>query len=123
VTCDENLVVCGDAGRIRQIVVNLLGNAAKYTPRRGTIGMECEVANGRAAVHVYDDGVGIAPHHLETIFEPFFQVDARLTRVDEGLGLGLAIARRFARAMNGDLLVTSTIGKGSRFTLLVPLAG
>lgn len=121
VTCDENLVVRGDAGRIRQIIVNLLSNATKYTPRGGTIGMTCEVANGRVAVHVHDDGVGIAPHHLETIFEPFFQVDARLTRADEGLGLGLAIARRFARAMKGDLLVTSTLGEGSTFTLLLPL--
>ncbi|HEX2165723.1 MAG TPA: ATP-binding protein [Longimicrobiales bacterium] len=123
VTCDANLVVCGDAGRIRQIIVNLLSNATKYTPRGGTVGMKCEVANGRVAVHVHDDGVGIAPHHLETIFEQFFQVDTRLTRTDEGLGLGLAIARRFARAMNGDLLVTSTIGEGSTFTLLLPLAG
>jgi signal transduction histidine kinase len=120
VVCDGALIVRGDAGRIRQIIVNLLTNASKYTPRGGTIRTVCDVAADHVAVRVHDTGVGIAPQHLDAIFEPFFQVDARLTRSDEGLGLGLAIARRFARAMHGDLLVKSEIGAGSTFTLVLP---
>lgn len=118
--CDPSVTVRGDETRIRQILTNLLANATKYTPRGGTIEVECDVADDSVSVTIRDSGVGIGSRHLEAIFEPFFQVDARLTRVDEGLGLGLAIARRFARAMNGDVTVTSRPGEGSAFTLVLP---
>ena len=120
VGCDDTVTVRGEGLRIQQIVVNLLTNATKYTPRGGSIRMACDVTPDQVRVLVRDTGVGIAKHHLEAIFEPFFQVDARLTRVDEGLGLGLPIARRFARAMAGDLTVSSTLGEGSTFTLTLP---
>ena len=69
-----------------------------------------------------DDGRGIAQHELERVFQPFVQIDSTLTRTGEGTGLGLAISRDLARAMNGDLRGESTVGAGSTFTLLLPLA-
>jgi signal transduction histidine kinase len=75
------------------------------------------------AVTVADTGIGIAAGRLESIFEPFVQVNRRLSSPDEGVGLGLAISRDLARAMNGDLVVESELGVGSSFTLLLPRAG
>jgi signal transduction histidine kinase len=74
------------------------------------------------AIVVNDTGRGIEGDQLERIFEPFVQIDARLTRTQEGVGLGLAISRDLARGMGGDLLVDSTVGEGSTFTLTMPLS-
>ena len=80
-------------------------------------------ARGKSiAVHVADTGTGIAPDQVERIFEPFVQVDARLTRAHEGVGLGLAISRDLARGMGGELTVESEVGVGSTFTLTLPRA-
>jgi len=74
------------------------------------------------SISVADTGIGIAADKLATVFEPFVQVDATLTRANEGVGLGLAISRDLARGMGGELSVESTIGVGSRFTLTLPSA-
>jgi signal transduction histidine kinase len=74
------------------------------------------------AIVVNDTGRGIEADQLERIFEPFVQIDARLTRTQEGVGLGLAISRDLARGMGGDLLVDSTVDEGSTFTLTMPLS-
>ena len=116
----------GDPQRLRQIVVNLLGNAAKFT-ERGTIALVARVepaADGRAAVQVQvaDTGPGMPPDVAARIFEAFYQADSGLSRRHEGTGLGLAIARGLARAMGGELLVDSTPGVGSTFTLQLQLA-
>ena len=125
-----DLMVRADREKLQQILLNLLGNAVKFTPSRdGTVGrieVACTVeerpAGARVAIHVRDTGDGIAPEHLVRVFEPFVQVDQRLTRPHEGVGLGLAISRDLARGMNGDITVESTPGTGSTFTLVLPRA-
>jgi signal transduction histidine kinase len=109
-----------DGEKLRQIVLNLLSNAAKFT-ERGAIRLKAQAANGSVAIAVADTGIGIPPDKLEVIFEEFEQVDASSTRARGGTGLGLAIARRLARLMGGDVGVRSAPGAGSTFTLTLPL--
>jgi signal transduction histidine kinase len=110
-------VLFTDEEKLRQIVINLLSNAAKFT-ERGTIRLRAQAANGSVAITVADTGAGIAPDKLELIFEAFEQGEAG---GHGGTGLGLTIARRLARLMGGDIDVESTVGTGSRFTLTLPL--
>ncbi|HEY6830824.1 MAG TPA: GAF domain-containing sensor histidine kinase [Gemmatimonadaceae bacterium] len=119
---DEDVVAWADSDRVRQILLNLVMNAVKYTPAGGTITMSCASVGGNAVARVADTGPGIEPKQLESIFEPFVQVTTGLTDQGGGVGLGLAISRDLARAMQGDLTVESTIGSGSSFTLSLPLA-
>ena len=127
----RSIEVRADAEKLRQIMVNLLTNATKFTKPGGSVtvrvslrtGDATEAAAGLVAVTVADTGIGIAASRLESIFEPFVQVNRRLSSPDEGVGLGLAISRDQARAMKGDLVVESTLGVGSMFTLLLPRAG
>ena len=114
--CD--VVAFADPEKVRQILVNLLSNAAKFTPNNGHIGITCAATADVARVEVRDTGPGIPHEQLERIFEPFVQVERGLTTPPlGGVGLGLAISRDLARAMNGDLTVESAVGVGSRFTL------
>jgi len=116
-------VAWGDPDRVRQILVNLVMNAVKYTPPSGgTITLTCAVVGDTVLARVTDTGPGIPREKLETIFEPFVQLTSGLNDRRGGVGLGLAISRDLARAMDGDLTVESTIGMGSRFTLTLPLA-
>ena len=109
-----------DEEKLRQIIINLLSNAAKFT-ERGSIRLQAHAANGSVAIAVADTGTGIPADKLSLIFEEFEQADASSTRVHDGTGLGLAIARRLARLMGGDIAVESTLGSGSTFTLTLPL--
>ena len=109
-----------DEEKLRQIVINLLSNAAKFT-LRGSIRLQACAANGSVAIAVVDTGIGIGPDKLGLIFEEFQQADANSTRVYGGTGLGLTIARRLARLMGGDIGVESAPGSGSTFTLTLPL--
>ena len=121
--CDASAVAWADPDRVRQILVNLVMNAAKYTPQNGgTITLTCEVAGDQVLAHVADTGPGIASEKVDSIFEPFVQLTAGLADRRGGVGLGLAISRDLARAMDGDLSAQSTVGVGSRFTLTLPLA-
>ncbi len=111
----------GDAEKIRQVLLNLLTNAIKFTPAGGQIEVRCAAAGDGLQVHVADTGCGIPSAKLDAIFDPFFQVDRQ--RVDtgqQGVGLGLAISRDLARGMGGDLTVQSTERQGSTFTLTLP---
>ena len=127
----RDINVRADAEKLRQIMVNLLTNATKFTRPGGSVTVRVSVRAEDAvgpgaemvAVTVADTGIGIAAVRLESIFEPFVQVNRRLSSPDEGVGLGLAISRDLARAMNGDLVAESTLGVGSAFTLLLPRAG
>jgi CheY-like chemotaxis protein/HPt (histidine-containing phosphotransfer) domain-containing protein/anti-sigma regulatory factor (Ser/Thr protein kinase) len=114
-----------DAGRLRQVITNLTGNAIKFTEHGGvTVSMRLRAQV--LAIDVIDTGIGIAPDKLDAIFQPFVQAESFTTRKFGGTGLGLTISRRFARAMGGDIVVHSDAGKGSVFTVTFdpgPLAG
>jgi len=112
--------VASDATRLRQILINLIGNAIKFTID-GAITMTVDTTGTSLRVAVADTGVGIAETDFERIFEPFEQGDASTTRRHGGVGLGLAISRQLARALGGDIVVTSQRGHGSTFTLTHPL--
>ena len=116
--CDA--ILLGDEEKVRQILLNLLSNAIKFTPPGGMIAVECESRDEMVSITVSDSGVGIAHEKLGAIFEPFVQVGRRLASAHEGTGLGLSISRNLARAMGGDLVVESEVGRGARFTLSLP---
>ena len=119
-TCPPALTFRADAEKVQQIILNLLTNSIKFTDNGGRIEILCEEHADFVAISVVDTGQGIAPEKLASIFDPFVQVDSRLTRTHEGVGLGLAISRDLARGMGGDLTVKSTLDEGSTFTLRLP---
>jgi signal transduction histidine kinase/ActR/RegA family two-component response regulator len=116
-------VILGDPGRLRQILINLAGNAVKFTERGGvTIRARLGGETGeRLLVSVEDTGIGIPDYALGRLFKPFSQVDQSYTRAYGGTGLGLAIVKRLAGLMHGDVGVDSQVGKGSRFWIDIPL--
>ena len=120
------LSVLADDEKLQQILLNLLSNAIKFTDRGGRIvlrtGASGDAGDAVVRFEVTDTGIGIAPEQLGRVFEPFVQVDAKLTRTREGTGLGLAISRDLARGMGGELSVVSELGQGSTFTLTLPRA-
>ncbi len=117
--CEPQLSVWADEEKTRQILINLVSNAIKFTKQGGTISIHCVEDENVVRLSVKDTGRGIATEKLEAIFEPFVQVNKQFTR-DEGVGLGLAISRDLARMMRGDLTAESTPGEGSTFTLTLP---
>ncbi len=114
------LSVRADADKLRQVLINLLSNAVKFTPSGGRIQLECRRVAECICFSVRDTGVGIPPDKVAAVFDPFVQVRSDLTRTEEGTGLGLAISRQLARGMGGNLVVESTPGVGSVFTLKLP---
>jgi signal transduction histidine kinase len=116
----EDLVVRADKDKTEQILINLLSNAAKFTPAGGSIVVAASSRGDLGFIRVTDTGIGIAEDKLASIFEPFVQVNSGHTRPTEGTGLGLAISRDLATGMGGDLRVRSTLGAGSSFTLTLP---
>ncbi len=119
---DLSIVARADPEKVAQILVNLLSNAIKFTPAGGHISAECTAVDDKVTLCVSDTGPGITTEKLEAIFEPFVQLKEGLADRGSGVGLGLAISRDLARAMNGDLTVESTMGEGARFTLVLPRA-
>jgi len=113
----------GDLTRLRQILINLLTNAIKFSPSGSNVSVSLErLADGRIACSVTDNGMGIDPAKLEHIFEPFAQVDGGIARRYGGLGLGLAIARRLARMHGGDIIIASRPNAGTVARLVLPAA-
>jgi signal transduction histidine kinase len=121
-TCDPSLHVHADAEKVRQILLNLLTNAAKFTDEGGTIAVTCEQLGDSVTIAVRDTGVGIHASKLAAIFEPFMQIDTHLTRTHDGIRLGLAINHDLARGMRGDLTAESIVGVGSVFRLVLPVS-
>jgi len=118
-----DLSVYVDDRRATQILVNLLGNAIKFTPEGGRVGVEIARLSDMAAIGVWDTGVGIAPEQVEAVFDKFRQAgQSAYNRKDDGAGLGLHISRELARRMGGDITLQSQPGEGSRFTVTLPLA-
>jgi signal transduction histidine kinase len=117
------LRVRADRDKAEQVLLNLLGNAVKFTPRGGRIRVAARIdplSPERVLLEVSDTGIGIPSDRLETVFEPFVQVSTDPARRAEGSGLGLAISRDLARGMGGELTVSSVAGQGSTFTLVLP---
>jgi signal transduction histidine kinase len=129
--CAQEAAFVADGTRVRQIVLNLVSNAVKFTPEGGSVTVRCtdRVEGGHDAperdgpwlrIDVEDDGVGIAPEELARVFEPFVQGEAGFNGDHAGAGLGLAISQRLARLMSGSISVVSEPGRGSCFTLWLP---
>jgi signal transduction histidine kinase len=116
---EGRLMAIGEFRRVLQILVNLIGNALRYSPRGGTVRLRVERDAGQVVAVVADEGKGIAPEDQPRIFAKFVRVDPR---EPGGSGLGLYISRRLARAMGGDISVDSTPGEGARFVLSLPVA-
>lgn len=115
-------VLWADERRLKQILVNLLTNAVKFTPEGGSVGLEVAGDAERGAVHfaVWDTGIGIAAEDMERLFQPFVQLDSRLSREHTGTGLGLSLVQRLTEMHGGGVSVESEVGRGSRFTVSLP---
>ncbi|HEX6751551.1 MAG TPA: ATP-binding protein [Longimicrobium sp.] len=114
--------VATDRGLLRQVLTNLLGNALKFT-ERGGVAVRARREGDRAVVEVEDTGPGISADNQARVFEPFFQVDPSTTRKEGGTGLGLALSRDFVRLLGGEISVRSEPGRGSTFTVTLPVDG
>jgi signal transduction histidine kinase len=114
--------VAGDADKIRQVLVNLVENAVKYSPDGGNVEVRVEPLERRLRISVRDEGLGIPLTEQQRIFEKFYRLDPNLTRGVGGTGLGLYICRELVRRMNGRLWVASKEGQGSTFFVELPLA-
>lgn len=121
---DSNLpeIIIGDETRLRQILVNLISNAIKFTEQGAVYVRFIKQAETVWRIEVQDTGIGIPTHKLETIFNEFQQVDGSLSRQYEGTGLGLAIVRKLVILMGGTIQVESSVGEGSTFIVTLPLA-
>jgi PAS domain S-box-containing protein len=117
---DSRATMRSDPQKVRQIMINLLANAVKFTSE-GSVRLAARTYEDRVVFEVADTGPGIAGEHLERVFDAFWQVDQRITRKAGGTGLGLSVARQLARLLGGDVSVRSTIGQGSSFTVDLPL--
>lgn len=113
-------IVYGDPTRLRQVIINLVGNAMKFTSE-GKISLLVDTRDNSLRIRVFDTGIGIAASAQAKLFEPYVQADADTTRIYGGSGLGLAIVSKLCVAMNGSISVESDLGKGSCFTFLCPL--
>jgi len=119
--CPPDVAAIADRLKVEQVVLNLLSNAVKFTPEGGTITVLCGREDQTVTISVRDTGPGIPEDKLEVIFDPFVQLGRTLTSKHEGAGLGLAISRDLARAMDGDVRVESVEGEGATFTLSLPI--
>lgn len=112
-------IVVTDASKLRQILINLLGNAVRYTDE-GRVSLRVRVEAETALIEIEDTGIGIAPEHLEQVFERFWQAEQGRSGIRGGTGLGLMVSRDLARALGGDIDVTSELGRGSVFRVRLP---
>ena len=117
---DQPVSMSTDITKLRQILINLVGNAVKFTDA-GSIELSICPEDGRTTFRISDTGPGIVADDLDRIFDPFTQVDQRLTRSKGGTGLGLPVSRRLAALLGGDLVVESAVGQGTTFTLTLPI--
>jgi signal transduction histidine kinase len=112
--------VLGDPVRFKQVITNLLGNAIKFT-ERGVVALSVARVANRLRISIQDEGIGMSPEEMSRLFRPFQQVDGSITRRFGGTGLGLALSQRLMAMMNGQITVESEKGRGSTFTVEMPL--
>ncbi|MFL5945831.1 MAG: sensor histidine kinase [Gaiellaceae bacterium] len=115
--------VAADRDKLRQVLVNLVANAVKYSPDGGRIAVEAWADDGQVRIAVRDEGLGIAPSEQGLIFEKFYRTDANMTRGVSGSGLGLYISRELVHRMGGTISVESEPGEGSTFVVTLPAVG
>jgi signal transduction histidine kinase len=118
----DGLRVRADRRRFDQVMLNLMGNAIKFTPAGGSIELEARRAGRMVEVAVRDTGIGIPDEHQQRIFDEFTQVDSQTSLGQAGSGLGLALTQQLVRVMGGRVRVASTPGQGSTFTVSLPVA-
>jgi heavy metal sensor kinase len=121
-TRTDSVVIQGDQTRLTQLLLNLVDNGIKFTPAGGSVTISATREGQSAVLRVADTGIGIPSEHLPRVFERFYRVDPARTRDRGGTGLGLAIARWIVEAHGGGIQVTSTVGRGTTFTVRLPLA-
>lgn len=109
-----------DELRLRQMLLNLLSNALKFSDPGSQVGLEVSLDDGKIQISVWDQGIGIAETDLDLLFQPFQQIDSSLSRNHEGTGLGLALTNQFAHLHGGHVTCESRLGEGSRFTIVLP---
>jgi heavy metal sensor kinase len=117
----EPTQVVGDEWRLRELFLNIVDNAVKYSQEKGTVEINLEHANGMAKISVQDNGIGISPDEQKLVFDRFFRSDTARAHAQKGTGLGLAICKWIAETHQGQIQVESTPGQGSRFTIFLPL--
>lgn len=118
---EEKSIIYADKTKIKQVFVNIISNAIKYTPDDGEIKIYLRVFDGVAYVHIIDNGIGIPHKDVERVFERFYRVDKGRSRQQGGTGLGLSIAQDIIRAHDGEIIARSEVGKGSEFVVTIPL--
>jgi signal transduction histidine kinase len=120
----DQVLVCGDRDRLKQVLINLISNAIKYTPQGGEVVMGVGKNNDQAYITVQDNGPGISTEELPHIFERFYRIEKSRTRSADGkgFGLGLSIAYWIVKHHDGEITVESEEGKGTRFCVWLPLA-
>jgi signal transduction histidine kinase len=124
VEVEERLpLIKADNAKVRQVFLNLLSNATKFTPDGGLVKVEVIKENNWCRVSVIDNGIGIKKEDQEKLFMPFVQLEKPLDKIRNGTGLGLTIARQIVERHGGKIWVESEYGKGSRFSFTLPLAG
>jgi len=116
----DGVVADADVRGLRQILLNLLSNALKFTPPGGSVAVESRLSGDDVIITVADTGVGMGEETLGQIFTPFFQVDPTIATENVGTGLGLMISKKLAEAMGGDLAIVSALGAGATVTLRLP---
>jgi signal transduction histidine kinase len=117
---DQDQAIQTDGTKFRQMLVNLLSNAVKFTDR-GEVRLTSSVRDGMLEIRIVDTGVGIDAENIESVFEPFWQVEQSATRKAGGTGLGLSVTRKLARLLGGEVTVASRVGAGTTFLLVLPL--
>jgi two-component system phosphate regulon sensor histidine kinase PhoR len=120
-SCDGLPAIYGDPDRLTEALINLLDNAVKYTPDGGRVSIDARSTGHGVEISVTDTGIGIPPRELQRIFERFYRVDRARSRELGGTGLGLSIVKHIVEAHGGTVSVESAIGKGSRFTISLPM--
>ena len=121
VDAQESLIVNGDKVKLRQLFINILENAVRYTPADGAVSVSLVKKDENALATISDTGIGIPPEHLPHIFERFYRVDKARSKADGGVGLGMAIAKYIADSHGGKIEVESQVGKGTTFYVSIPL--